>query len=199
MSRFRCLSLLMIALLLFLVGCGTQTTSAEMQAAIHDAYTRGRSEALESSGYNEGYEKGHEEGYKEGQEEGYKEGQEAGNSQGFSKGYAQGKESGYASGYETGEKEGRQKGYDEGYKKGVEDVNAALEAENTQNEPEETPSEPAEATESVNYIANKNTKKFHYPDCSSVNDMKENNKLYWTGSRDELIEKGYDPCQRCYP
>lgn len=65
--------------------------------------------------------------------------------------------------------------------------------------PEETPPEPAEEAETVNYIANKNTMKFHYPDCSSVDDMKEKNKLYWTGTRDELIDKGYDPCQRCYP
>lgn len=54
-------------------------------------------------------------------------------------------------------------------------------------------------TETVNYIANTNTGKFHYPNCSSVNDMKEKNKLYWTGTRDELIEKGYVPCQRCNP
>nr|MCR5157342.1 hypothetical protein [Butyrivibrio sp.] len=48
-------------------------------------------------------------------------------------------------------------------------------------------------------IANKNTKKFHYPSCSSVSDMKEKNKWYFEGSRDELIEKGYKPCKRCNP
>ncbi len=51
----------------------------------------------------------------------------------------------------------------------------------------------------VAYIANTNTKKFHYPDCSSVRDMKESNKLYFTGTRDELIEQGYQPCKRCSP
>ena len=51
----------------------------------------------------------------------------------------------------------------------------------------------------ASYIANKNTKKFHYPDCSSVSDMKEKNKWYFTGSRDELISQGYDPCKRCNP
>ena len=35
------------------------------------------------------------------------------------------------------------------------------------------------------YVANKNTKKFHYPSCSSVKDMKEKNKLYFDGSREE--------------
>lgn len=38
------------------------------------------------------------------------------------------------------------------------------------------------------YVANKNTKKVHYPSCSSVGDMKEKNKLYFDGTRDELIE-----------
>lgn len=51
----------------------------------------------------------------------------------------------------------------------------------------------------VNYIANKSTKKFHYTDCSSVAKMKESNKLYFTGTRDELISKGYDPCGNCKP
>lgn len=52
---------------------------------------------------------------------------------------------------------------------------------------------------SVSYIANKNTHKFHYPSCSSVSDMKEKNKWYFNGSRDELINKGYVPCKRCNP
>ena len=51
----------------------------------------------------------------------------------------------------------------------------------------------------VTYILNTNTKKFHYPDCSSVNDMKEKNKEVFTGSREELIEMGYLPCGRCKP
>ena len=49
------------------------------------------------------------------------------------------------------------------------------------------------------YILNKNTKKFHKPYCSSVSQMKESNKEYFTGERDEVISKGYSPCQRCYP
>ncbi|MGI6506783.1 MAG: ComEC/Rec2 family competence protein [Saccharofermentanales bacterium] len=51
----------------------------------------------------------------------------------------------------------------------------------------------------VTYIANKNTKKFHYPDCHSVTRMKESNKWYFTGTRDELIAKGYSPCGNCNP
>lgn len=52
---------------------------------------------------------------------------------------------------------------------------------------------------SANYIANKNTKKFHYPSCDSVSEMKESNKLYFEGTRDELISQGYSPCKRCNP
>ena len=62
-------------------------------------------------------------------------------------------------------------------------------------EPEPVAAEPA----SVNYVGNKNTGKFHLPSCSSVSDMNESNKLYWTGSRDELIAQGYVPCGRCHP
>ena len=62
-------------------------------------------------------------------------------------------------------------------------------------EPEPVAAEPA----SVNYVGNKNTGKFHLPSCSSVSDMNESNKLYWTGSRDELIAQGYVPCARCHP
>ena len=51
----------------------------------------------------------------------------------------------------------------------------------------------------ITFIANTNTKKFHNPDCSSVSDMKESNKLYFTGTREELIEQGYQPCKRCKP
>lgn len=50
------------------------------------------------------------------------------------------------------------------------------------------------------YIGNANTYKFHYPWCSSVNQMKESNKQYFTDvSRDDMLAWGYDPCQRCNP
>lgn len=51
----------------------------------------------------------------------------------------------------------------------------------------------------TDYILNKNTKKFHYPDCRSVKQMKEKNKKYYTGTRDECISMGYDPCGNCTP
>ena len=51
----------------------------------------------------------------------------------------------------------------------------------------------------TDYVLNKNTKKFHYTSCSSVSDMKESNKLFHTGTRDEVIAMGYKPCGRCKP
>lgn len=49
------------------------------------------------------------------------------------------------------------------------------------------------------YVLNTNTKKFHYPSCRSVDQMKEKNKQNYTGTRDEVISMGYDPCKSCNP
>jgi hypothetical protein len=51
----------------------------------------------------------------------------------------------------------------------------------------------------ASYILNTNTKKFHYPNCSSVDQMSEKNKQEVTSSRNEIIEQGYSPCGRCKP
>ena len=62
-----------------------------------------------------------------------------------------------------------------------------------------TRSTSGQSSQQYNYVVNTNTKKFHYPTCSSVSDMKEKNKMYYEGTRDELVELGYDPCKRCNP
>lgn len=59
--------------------------------------------------------------------------------------------------------------------------------------------EPKKTETTYTYILNKNTKKFHYPSCSSVRQMKDSNKRVYEGSRDDVIGMGYTPCQRCYP
>ena len=56
-----------------------------------------------------------------------------------------------------------------------------------------------EDKQSQTYILNKNTKKIHYPWCSSVEDMAEHNKQEYTGNKNEIIEQGYTPCKRCKP
>lgn len=54
-------------------------------------------------------------------------------------------------------------------------------------------------TEEQNFVVNTNTHKFHNPSCSSVKDTKESNKKTLKCRRQELIDQGYEPCQRCNP
>lgn len=64
-------------------------------------------------------------------------------------------------------------------------------------------SAPAQAETNIpagtTYVVNTNSRKFHNPSCDSVKDMKEKNKIYYEGTRDELIRQGYDSCKRCNP
>lgn len=64
---------------------------------------------------------------------------------------------------------------------------------------ETKPSVPAVDTNSQTYILNTNTKKFHYSSCGSAKKIKDSNKDTYTGSRDELIARGYSPCGNCDP
>lgn len=57
----------------------------------------------------------------------------------------------------------------------------------------------ADLSQGITYVLNRNTKKFHYESCSSVQDMKEQNKKIVTGNRDDIINRGYEPCKRCNP
>ncbi|HIU01701.1 MAG TPA: MBL fold metallo-hydrolase [Candidatus Onthocola gallistercoris] len=59
--------------------------------------------------------------------------------------------------------------------------------------------ENAEDTAAPKYILNTNTKKFHRPECSSVDDMNEENKQMSDQDRETLISEGYSPCKRCDP
>lgn len=49
------------------------------------------------------------------------------------------------------------------------------------------------------YILNVNTKRFHRPDCPSVDDMKAANREGFDGTREEAEARGYAPCGRCEP
>lgn len=65
----------------------------------------------------------------------------------------------------------------------------------------ETVTEPSEqtSTEEPDYVLNNNTRKFHRPSCSSVENIKPSNREDYTGSRETLIERGYVPCKHCLP
>lgn len=57
--------------------------------------------------------------------------------------------------------------------------------------------EPSQSTDIV-YYANKNSKKFHLSSCAYAKKIKEEN-LYITQDRQELSQKGYQPCKNCNP
>uniref|UniRef100_UPI00402A3E99 DNA/RNA non-specific endonuclease n=1 Tax=Agathobacter sp. TaxID=2021311 RepID=UPI00402A3E99 len=49
------------------------------------------------------------------------------------------------------------------------------------------------------YVLNTNTHKFHKENCESVRDIAGSNKEVYTGNREDLINMGYEPCERCKP
>lgn len=51
----------------------------------------------------------------------------------------------------------------------------------------------------VSYVLNTNTHKFHDPGCTSVEDIAAGNRQDYTGTRQQLLDEGYDPCGRCNP
>ena len=57
----------------------------------------------------------------------------------------------------------------------------------------------SETEQSFQYVCNTNTKKFHYPDCNSIAQMKEENRLFTNLGREELLAEGYEPCGNCNP
>ena len=58
----------------------------------------------------------------------------------------------------------------------------------------EDPDEPV-----VTYVLNTSRKRFHRPDCQSVLDIKPENRQDFYGTREELIDQGYQPCGNCHP
>ena len=49
------------------------------------------------------------------------------------------------------------------------------------------------------YVLNTNSKKFHEPDCGSAKRISSKNRKDYHGSREDLIEDGYEPCKNCDP
>ena len=56
-----------------------------------------------------------------------------------------------------------------------------------------------EPMDGQDYVLNTNTRKFHYPNCDSVDRIKPKNRKEYNGTREEVIEMGYEPCKRCNP
>lgn len=56
-----------------------------------------------------------------------------------------------------------------------------------------------QAGDTVEYVLNTSSKKFHRPDCSGVEKIKKENRQSYTGTREALIRDGYGPCGTCKP
>lgn len=65
-----------------------------------------------------------------------------------------------------------------------------------------TTKKPATSSDSIaitTYIVNTNSMKFHYPSCSSADDISAENRWETKDTRESLVSKGYSPCGRCKP
>lgn len=71
--------------------------------------------------------------------------------------------------------------------------------EETEAAPQAPTEEETETAAAITYVLNRNTRKFHFPDCASVKQMKESNKIYTDKDREAVINMGYKYCQRCCP
>lgn len=87
----------------------------------------------------------------------------------------------------------------------VYNVQPGVEIDYTTGESWETGDSASSALESqaeeqeTDYVLNTSSKKFHRPDCSSVDSMSEKNRQEYHGTREELIAQGYEPCGSCNP
>ena len=57
---------------------------------------------------------------------------------------------------------------------------------------------PKEDTEQV-YILNTSSKKFHRASCQSIKSISDENRKSYKGSRQTVINQGYEPCKNCNP
>lgn len=53
--------------------------------------------------------------------------------------------------------------------------------------------------EDCDYVLNAHTKKIHLPECASVKTMDEDNKEYYKGDKQALLDNGYTACGNCKP
>ena len=56
-----------------------------------------------------------------------------------------------------------------------------------------------ESESSLTYVVNTRSKRFHLPDCDAVEKIKDKNRAEFSGTREDLIEEGYQPCGSCKP
>lgn len=78
-------------------------------------------------------------------------------------------------------------------------VQPGVEFDYTTGENWEANEEPEATEKESEYILNTSSKKFHYADCSSVKKISDKNREEFSGTRVELIERGYEACGICKP
>lgn len=61
------------------------------------------------------------------------------------------------------------------------------------------PKEDGGEEEERDYVLNTNTHKFHDSSCPSAEDMRKENRQEFHGTREELIDQGFEPCGNCKP
>lgn len=66
-------------------------------------------------------------------------------------------------------------------------------------EPSPEESQPDEDPQTVAYILNTNTKKFHKPSCRSAKQIKPGNRQETGDAREDLLARGYSSCGNCKP
>lgn len=64
---------------------------------------------------------------------------------------------------------------------------------------ETRPPLPAVTSTPRDYVLNKNTHRFHYPDCKSVPEISPKNREDVVASREELLNRGFVSCGNCKP
>lgn len=64
---------------------------------------------------------------------------------------------------------------------------------------EEVPADIDDEQFEFTYVINIKSGKFHDPGCSGVATMSDKNKQIYVGTRDDLLEMGYEPCGQCHP
>lgn len=162
--------------------------TTEIENSYNEGYTKGKEFGKES-----GYSIGYGEGYTEGYDIGYDIASEKADSNSYDKGYNAGYDKGYNTGYDVGYDKGKSSSYSNNTSSDSSDGYFKTPSSSSNNNT--SSSNP----KTYDYILNKNTDKFHYSWCSSVGQMKEKNKIYFTGTRTEVINKGYAPCKNCNP
>lgn len=54
-------------------------------------------------------------------------------------------------------------------------------------------------SEAADYVLNMSSEKFHDPSCSAVKEISEKNRWDYHGTREDILEMGYQPCKLCNP